>query len=393
MMLSSRLIRFCALLLSVAVALAACASEPETSPVVVQPSPAATGTAIPNTPIPNTPVPIPNTPISSTPAPTAPGTGVSNTPVPSPTPNPVADPITGAPALARGAITRRPFIVMIDNHPDAYPQTGLDRAAVVFEALAEFGVTRFMALYAPGITPDAPQIGPVRSTRLYFAQWAMGFHPLHAHAGGSPQGLDLVQSTDQLINLDAQFDANIPYFRRTSDRQAPYNLYTSSADLEQAAADLGAAGFDHPEVGFLFKADVPESQRPPSERLDYFFIYQEDDAGWDYDPQTNGYLRLRRGHAARDAATNKQLWAKDVVVIEVKEAPISGDEKGRIDQAVIGAGEARVFMDGVERAARWRKDDAAAPLRFYDTSGDELRLNAGPVWIVVLPSLENLTVQ
>jgi hypothetical protein len=327
---------------------------------------------------------------SNTPAPAA-----TAAPVPTarPTPNPVADPITGAPALARGAIAQRPFVVMIDNHPDAYPQTGLDRAAVVFEALAEFGVTRFMVLYAPGITPDAPQIGPVRSTRLYFAQWAMGFHPLYAHAGGSPQGLELVQSTEQLINLDAQFDANVPYFRRSSDRSAPHNLYTSSADLEQAAADLGVAGFDHPEVGFLFKADVPESQRPSSERLDYFFIYKEDNAGWDYDAQTNGYLRLRRDRPARDAGTNKRLWTKNVVVIEVREAPIAGDEKGRIEQQVIGAGEARVFMDGVERAAKWRKDDAAAPLRFYDASGDELRLNAGPVWIVALPSLENLTVQ
>ncbi len=243
---------------------------------------------------------------------------------------------------------------MIDNHPDAYPQTGLDRAAVVFEALAEFGVTRFMAVYAPGITPEAPQIGPVRSTRLYFAQWAMGFHPIYAHAGGSPQGLELVQSTDQLVNLDAQFDKNVAYFRRSSDRPAPHNLYTSSADLEQAAANLGVASFDDAEVGFLFKVDVPEAQRPDLERLDYF-IYREDQAGWDYDPQTNGYLRLRRDRPARDAATDQQLWTKNVVVIEVSEAPIAGDEKGRIEQDVIGSGAARVFMDGVERSATWRK--------------------------------------
>jgi hypothetical protein len=315
------------------------------------------------------------------------------TELPTATPNPVADPITGAPALARGALRRRPLAVMIDNHPDAYPQAGLDRAAVVFEALAEFGITRFMALYAPGITPEAAQIGPVRSTRLYFAQWAMGFHPLYAHAGGSPQGLALVENTDELVNLDAEFNANIPYFGRTSDRVAPHNLYTSSADLERAAADLGVSDFDRPEVGFLFKTDAPEAQRPASEQINYFFLYQEDDAGWDYDPPTNGYLRLRRGRPARDAATGDQLWAKDVVVIEVPEGRIPGDEKGRIDQEVVGSGEARVFMDGVERAAKWRKDDAAAPLRFYDAAGSELALNAGPVWIAALPSLENLTVK
>src|SRR6185295_18953351 len=105
-------------------------------------------------------------PPTATPAPRA--TLVPTTP-PTPTavPNPTSDPITGAPALARGSVTQRPYVVMIDNHPDAYPQSGLDHAAVVFEALAEFGITRFMLVFAPGITPDAATIGPVRSTRLY----------------------------------------------------------------------------------------------------------------------------------------------------------------------------------------------------------------------------------
>jgi hypothetical protein len=195
-MLTSRLIRFPALLLGGAIALAACAGQPSTVPnVVIQPNPILAPTALAGG---ATPTSAPTTPAVSVPVvPSAP----SATAEPTAAANPIADPITGAPALARGALTQRPAMVMIDNHPDAYPQTGLDRAAVVFEALAEFGVTRFMALYAPGITPKAPQIGPVRSTRLYFAQWAMGFHALYAHAGGSPQGLALVESTDQLINL------------------------------------------------------------------------------------------------------------------------------------------------------------------------------------------------
>jgi hypothetical protein len=282
---------------------------------------------------------------------------------------------------------------MIDNHPVAYPQTGLDHAAVVFEALAEFGVTRFMAVYAPGITTDASRIGPVRSTRLYFAQWAIGFHALYAHAGGSPQGLELVESTDQLVNLDALKAASSSYFGRDPEHDPPHNLYTSSAELERAANDLSVADLDQPDLGFLFKSDAPDQQRPAAQQLDYFFIYREDSAGWSYDRQTNGYLRLRRGKPARDAATDEQLWAKNVVVIEVEEAPIAGDPKGRIEQDVIGSGRARVFMDGVEREVTWRKDTAAAPLRFFDDASTETRLNAGPVWIVALPSLDNLTVE
>ena len=160
-----------------------------------------------------------------------------------------------------------------------------------------------------------------------------------------------------------------------------------------AAADRGVADFDDPEVGFLFKTDAPADQRPESQQLNYFFIYREDHAGWVYDPDTNGYLRLRRGRAAVDAITGEQLWTKNVVVIEVEESPIAGDDKGRIEQQVIGSGSARVFMDGVERAATWRKDSDAGSLRFYNAAGEEIRLNAGPVWIAVLPSIDNLSVE
>ncbi|HWQ14361.1 MAG TPA: DUF3048 domain-containing protein, partial [Roseiflexaceae bacterium] len=245
---------------------------------------------------------------------------------------------------------------------------------------------------APGITPEAPEIGPVRSARLYFVQWAMGFGGMYVHAGGSPQALELAQSTGAIVDLDALFRASSIYFRRSVERAAPHNLYTGTPELASAAAALDEGEFSRPDVGFLFKPDAPESDRPPSQQVSYFFLYKEDDAGWQYDPATNSYLRLRRGKPARDAATGEQLRAKNVVVLEVQEAPIPGDPKGRIEQQVIGTGKARLFMDGVEREVTWRKDAAEAPLVFVEASGAEVRLNAGPVWIVALPTLENLSV-
>jgi hypothetical protein len=95
----------------------------------------------------------------------------------------------------------------------------------------------------------------------------------------------------------------------------------------------------------------------------------------------------------RDAASGEALRFKNVVVLEVKEAPIPGDPKGRIEQQVIGEGRARLFLDGVEREVTWRKEADSAPLALLDPAGQEVRLNAGPVWIVALPTLENLTVE
>lgn len=303
-----------------------------------------------------------------------------------------SDPITGAPALARGALQRRPIVVMIDNHPNAYPQSGLDKAAVVFEALAEFGLTRFMAVYAPGITPAATSIGPVRSARLYFVQWAMEFRGLYVHAGGAPQALELLQNTTSLVDVDALFRDRSIYFTRVSQRAAPHNLYTDSAALERALGSLAPEPFTDPNIGFLFKIDAPPDARPASRRIEYFFIYREDPAGWTYDPATNSYLRLRRGRPAVDAVTGQQLRVKNVVVMEVPEAPIPGDDKGRIEQMVIGSGRARVFFDGVEREVTWRKDAPESRLLFLDASGNEIAFNPGQIWIVALPSLDNLTV-
>ncbi len=383
-MLSPKPFRLLALLLGGTLALAACGGLPH-APASTAIAPTAASAAATSVPTPQPAAPPAPTATSSQPAPTV-------APQPSATSAPSSVAPTGAPGLARGALTQRPIVVMIDNHPDAYPQTGLDHAAVVFEALTEFGVTRFMAVYAPGITPDAPQIGPIRSARLYFAQWALGFHALYTHAGGSPQGQELVESTDQLINLDALKEVNWSYFTRDSDRDAPHNLFSSSVELQRASKALGVADLAQPDLGFLFKSDAPEAQRPAAQQIGYYFIYSEDNAGWSYEPQTNGYLRLRRGKPARDAATNRQLWAKDVVVVEIKEAPLADDSKGRIEQTVVGAGRARVFMDGIEREVTWRKDAPEAPLRFFDDS-TETQLNAGPVWIVALPSLDNLTVK
>lgn len=384
----SPFLRSLTLLLAGVLVLAACGGQPAAVPT---PPPAATQ---PPTLAPTEPLASTTEPTQSPPAPTATtAPTATQAPTSAPTALPTADPLTGAPALARGAVTERPFVVMIDNHPNAFPQSGLDKAAVVFEALAEFGLTRFMVVYAPGITPEASQVGPVRSARLYFVQWAMGFGGLYVHAGGSPQGLELAQSTDQIVNVDALFRASTVYFRRSTERAAPHNLYTSTAELATAADTLDAGTFDRSDVGFLFKEDAPANARPASQQISYFFLYKEDDAGWRYEPATNSYERLRRGKVVQDAASGDQLRFKNVVVLEVKEAPIPGDPKGRIEQQVIGEGRARVFLDGVEREVTWSKPSDVAPLILLDQNGAEVALNAGPVWIVALPALENLVVE
>ncbi|HMO57804.1 MAG TPA: DUF3048 domain-containing protein [Roseiflexaceae bacterium] len=386
-MLSPRHSRLVMVIVVSALVLASCGATAATPTALPAPTAVPEPTIAPTTVPQPTATAAPTTVPEPTMAPTAP-----------PTPTPIvlqtSDPLTGAPALARGSLTRRPFVVMLDNHPNAYPQTGMNQAAIVFEALAEFGLTRFMAVYVPETLADDQQIGPVRSARLYFVQWAMGLQGLYAHAGGSPEALSLLAQTDEVVDLDALFRVGVNYYVRSSSRAAPHNLYTSGGALERAAAEFGA---DAPlasvaEVGFLFKNDAAEASRPASQRINYFFLYREDDVSWEYNPAINSYLRIRRTAPARDAVSGEQLQTKNLIVMEVFEAPIPGDDKGRIEQQVIGEGRARLYMDGVEREVIWRKSSADTQLSFFDPSGAEVQLNPGPVWLVALPSLDNLSV-
>lgn len=325
-------------------------------------------------------------------------TAPSPTTLPTPTatavpPSPTVEPITGELALARGTASERLIAVLFDNHPAAYPQTGMDTAVMVFEALTEYGLTRYMAIFAPGISPDAPEIGSVRSVRSYFVEWAIGLNAVFVHAGGSPEGLLLAETATEIVNVDALLNKTAVYFYRSDDREAPHNLYTSSELLQEFIADTDAAPFDPDQHGFLFKADTPAERRPANQRISYYFVEADDPVGWIYDNETNGYYRLRRDQPHIDGRTGEQLWFKNVVVMEVTHVAIPNDDAGRIDLEVIGEGRARLFMDGVEREMEWRKSAPASPLRFYDVAGDEVALNAGPVWIAALPTLENLTVE
>ena len=188
--------------------------------------------------------------------------------VPTVTPITMPEDLTVVP-LVRGQVAGRPFAMMVDNHPDAYPQSGLNRASIVFEALAEYGITRYLAIYPPELAMDNRQIGPIRSARHYFVQWAMGTGAIYGHAGGSPAGLELAESTTEIINLDALRDDTSVYFYRveTAERFAPHNLYTNGAIMRQYA-ETEKLTPTRTDVGYQYALPLPQEQRGPNASID-----------------------------------------------------------------------------------------------------------------------------
>lgn len=286
-------------------------------------------------------------------------------------------PLTGLPVSIEEA--RRPVVaVMIENTPEARPQSGLERAGLVYEAYAEGAITRFMAVSQ--LSDDQP-VGPVRSMRTYYLDWASELKALLAHVGGNMDALDLIPSST-VYDLD-EFSVGGAAYWRDQSRYAPHNMYTNLQKLRAVAQGRG-----YPEKAtfavWQFKDALKSEQRPESAEftVGYGGAYT---VRWVYDKASNRYTRYQGGAPHTDRASGKAVTASNVIVQTVTQSNIKtriGEEGLRLD--TVGTGPAQFFQDGGVQAGTWRKT-AGAKTRFYLEDGTELKLNRGPTWISVIP--------
>jgi hypothetical protein len=267
-----------------------------------------------------------------------------------------------------------PLAVMVENYVDARPQVGLDRADIVYEALAEGGISRFLALY---LTQDAEAIGPVRSTRHYFVYTAAEFNATLVFVGASPIGYAALGATGIRTLNESYGDDGI---WRSVRREAPHNAFTGTVEARTAADEKGPGGPG--SWGPLVFKDplVPSIGEPASSiRIRYppIGLY---DVDYTYDTETNRYLRIMDGYRHRDLFTGEQLAATNVIVEVVPDEVI--DREGRLDLAQTGEGPAYYFVDGVAIAGTWTKADYGSRTLFWDTAGNLVRFNSGgTTWI------------
>jgi hypothetical protein len=300
------------------------------------------------------------------------------TPKPTPTPTPLkkASPLTGA--MIDPALADRPIVsVIVENHPDARPQSGLQDAGVVYEALAEGGITRFQTFF---LDTQPPTIGPVRSLRPYFVDWGMEFNAPVAHAGGSSDALNLAASTG-MKDLNALI-IGAPTFYRTNNRVAPHNLYTSSSLLDSL---LAKHGYNTPATFSPSprQADHPTATPPhPNIHIDYSYNgYQVD---YKYDPSTNDYARSLANQPHIDRNTGKQIHVKNIVV-EMISASVIDDGHGHMQLGTTGRGQGWVIRDGDAIPCTWVKDNRTSRTHLLDAGGKDIPLNAGNTWYSIVP--------
>jgi hypothetical protein len=302
---------------------------------------------------------------------------IKQEPKPEPKPTTVASLLSGL--QVDPSVNQRPITgIMIENSMDARPQSGLNKADVVFEAVAEGGITRYLTLFLDN-EPD--YIGPVRSVRPYYIQWALGFDAAIAHVGGSPDGLADMK-TWHAKDLD-QF-AGAAYFWRISERAAPHNMYTSMAKLHEyeAKKGYGASSF----TSLSRKAEQP-SASPSARSINFTISSATYSTHYDYDPATNSYKRTLAGVPHKDQRSGEQLSPKVLVALILPQ----GLNGKYTTYQTIGSGQVFIFQDGIVSTGTWKKDSNNANFSFTDGNGAEIKLNPGQTWFTALGGADRVT--
>jgi hypothetical protein len=307
---------------------------------------------------------------------------------------------------------RRPLAVMIENTPDARPQSGMGSADVVYEAVAEGGVTRFMGMFYCGVQAFDTELAPIRSARIYYMLLAAGYNePLYTHVGGA----NVPGPTDALGILSEwgwtaandlnQFSIGYPTFVRDYNRvpgkeiATEHTMVTTSEKLWAVAAKRGWTNMS-PETkvkgkvvpgvdwkdgykGWTFE-DGKASSAPAAKTISYDFWsgYSDYAVEWSYDSASNKYGRKHGGEVHVDENDNKPVMAANVIVLLATEkGPIN--EKKHMIYEVTGTGDALIFKNGDVIKATWAKKDKDAELTFSE-KGKPVALNRGLTWVSVL---------
>jgi len=297
-----------------------------------------------------------------------------------PKPTPLYATLTGMP-ITDASINDRPVTaIMIENSTDARPQSGLHQAGVVFEAVAEGGITRFLTLWQD---TESDYIGPVRSVRPYYVQWLRGFDAAVAHVGGSAQALAMLKESGYK-DLD-QFHNSSAYWR-VSNRFAPHNMYTSIPKLREVEAKRGFGKSNY--TGFARKDDSA-SAAPTARTIDFNISGALYNAHYDYDAANNYYKRSEGGKPHTDERSGQQLNPRVVVGLVMQQ----GKNGIYTTYGTIGSGQAFIFQDGIVTTGTWEKSSNESQFVFKDGTGAELKLNRGQTWITVVGSADRVTYQ
>ena len=276
----------------------------------------------------------------------------------------------------------RPIAVMIDNHIDAMPQAGLLEADIVYEIIVEGGETRLMLILQD---KDLDKIGPVRSARHYFLDYALENDAIYVHYGWSPQAQEDISDLG-VNNINGIYESTSSFWRVT-DKYAPHNAVTSTDNILDIAARKGyrTEKYDNDTVLNYVVAEVnlESGQTANTVTIPYSYV---NTVKYEYDEDTKEYVRYSRGEKQVDWDSGKTVTTKNIIIEKAKNSTLNdGTSKGRQTIDNIKELDGYYITNGKAIPITCTKTSRSGKTVYKDLEGNEIDVNDGKTFIQICP--------
>ena len=294
--------------------------------------------------------------------------------------------LTGLEVESEEAQNRRPVAIMINNIKKALPQYGISQAGIVFEALAEGGITRLLAVFDD--VSDIGQIGTIRSARPYYLDFAQSVDAVYVHIGGSPDAYSQIKSRgmDSYDLIEGRYDSM--YWRdkaRISSSGYEHSVFTSGERITAQLEKDGTRMTRGESYGKAFKFS-PEASYEGNDATKIVAEFSSYKTGtYTYDKASGLYRIGQYGTAHTDALSNVQLAFKNVFILRMNSYVISGDTAGRLKFDSVGSGKGMYFVNGTKTEITWKRESKSSPFKLYTADGAELPVVPGDNYVAIVP--------
>ena len=296
---------------------------------------------------------------------------------------------------------KRPIAVMYDNNVGNNSHAGLQKSYITYEIIVEGGLTRLMAVFKD---KDVDLIGPVRSSRHYFQDYALESDAIYVHFGWSPEAQRSIKALG-VNNINGLYDS-APFWRDRSIA-APHNVFTTTDKIYDCAKDKGykvetkkwrLLNYTTDKV-YLNKIKVKNSETGKKEKDPDLVAANEISIpysprqmrSYKYDADNKVYLRFMNGSAHTDKESGKQLEYKNIIIVKVNNSQL--DSYGRQDLDTVGTGEGYYITNGYALPIEWSKSSRKAKTKFTYKNGKKIKINDGNTFIQIAPIDSNITIE
>ncbi len=273
----------------------------------------------------------------------------------------------------------RPIAIMIDNEKDAWPQAGLQDAYMIYELIIEGGQTRMMAIFKDK-SPE--KVGPIRSSRHYFVEYAMEHGAIYTHFGWSPKAENMIKSYN-VNNINGMYYDGGKFWR---EGYGYHTSFTSVNNIRSLAIDRKYLTESSEESIYKYSIkeyELKEGKEIESIKLTYSPSHN---TSYIYDSDKEVFMRSMRGVKHTDRVTKEQYFAKNIIVMQAKNYTMgNANDRGRQEIENQGNGTGYYLTNGKVISITWKKESSKSKTYFYDLEGNEIVLNDGLTFVQVVP--------